>query len=115
MNLVVTMMTFVTELTSNTATTEMVLPVLAGLAVSTDIHPLLLMIPATVAASMAFMMPVATPPNAIIFGTGRLSVMEMARCGLIINFIGIIVLSLFTWFWGSVVFGFTGSGFPAGW
>lgn len=115
MTLVVSMMTFVTELTSNTATTEMVLPVLAGLAVSTDIHPLLLMIPATVAASMAFMMPVATPPNAIIFGTGRLSVMEMAKAGLIINLIGIVVLSMFAWFWGAVVFGLENNSFPVGW
>ncbi len=69
--------TFLTELTSNTATTEMVLPVLAGLAITSGIHPLLLMIPATLSASMAFMMPVATPPNAIIFDTSRITVGQM--------------------------------------
>jgi sodium-dependent dicarboxylate transporter 2/3/5 len=65
--------TFLTELTSNTATTEMILPVLAGMAIATKIHPILLMVPATLAASMAFMLPAATPPNAIIFGTRRIT------------------------------------------
>jgi sodium-dependent dicarboxylate transporter 2/3/5 len=65
------LVTFLTELTSNTATTEMILPVMAGLSIATGVNPLLFMIPATLSASMAFMLPVATPPNAIIFGTNR--------------------------------------------
>ncbi|MEZ5197343.1 MAG: SLC13 family permease [Bacteroidales bacterium] len=86
-------MTFLTELTSNTATTEMLLPILAGLSVSVEVNPLIFMLPATLSGSMAFMLPVATPPNAIIFGSGRLKVMDMARNGLILNLIGVIVIS----------------------
>jgi sodium-dependent dicarboxylate transporter 2/3/5 len=99
-------MTFLTELTSNTATTEMILPILAGLAVASDIHPLLLMLPATMSASMAFMLPVATPPNAIVFGTNRLKIKEMARTGLIMNLAGTIVITLAVYFLASKVFGF---------
>lgn len=97
--------TFLTELTSNTATTEMALPILAGIAITTDINPLVLMIPATMSASMAFMLPVATPPNAIIFGSGRISVGQMARTGLFLNLIGAVVIMLMMYFWGSVITG----------
>jgi len=97
-------MTFLTELTSNTATTEMLLPILAGLATATQINPLFLMIPATLSASMAFMLPVATPPNAIIFGTNRLRIIDMARTGLILNIIGAIVITLATYFLGMWIF-----------
>jgi Di- and tricarboxylate transporters len=90
-------MTFLTELTSNTATTEMMLPILAGIAVTTGLNPLMLMIPATISASMAFMMPVATPPNAIIFGTGRVSVKTMAKTGFVINLIGALIITLFVY------------------
>ncbi|MDD3877518.1 MAG: SLC13 family permease [Bacteroidales bacterium] len=96
--------TFLTELTSNTATTEMILPVLAGIAISSNINPLLLMIPATMSASMAFMLPVATPPNAIIFGTSRISVGQMARTGLILNLIGAVVITLMMYFWCGIIF-----------
>jgi solute carrier family 13 (sodium-dependent dicarboxylate transporter), member 2/3/5 len=98
------MMTFLTELTSNTATTEMLLPILAGLSVSTDINPLLLMIPATLSGSMAFMLPVATPPNAIVFGTNRIRIAQMARTGLILNLIGAVIIALFTYFYGTFIF-----------
>ncbi len=97
-------MTFLTELTSNTATTEMLLPVLAGLSVSVNVNPLLFMIPATISASMAFMLPVATPPNAIIFGSNRITVMQMAKNGFVLNIIGAIVITLFTYFWGMFIF-----------
>ncbi|MDH3257316.1 MAG: SLC13 family permease, partial [Nitrospinota bacterium] len=80
--------TFLTEVTSNTATATMILPVIAGAAVMMDTHPLLLMIPVTLSASFAFMMPVATPPNAIVFGSGWVTVPQMSRAGLILNFIG---------------------------
>jgi solute carrier family 13 (sodium-dependent dicarboxylate transporter), member 2/3/5 len=106
-------MTFLTELTSNTATTEIILPILAGIGISSEINPLLLMIPATLSASMAFMLPVATPPNAIIFGTGRLSVMQMAKTGLVMNLIGAVVITLMMYFWGRFAFGLDLFGFPA--
>ena len=97
-------MTFLTELTSNTATTQIILPVIASLAVSIHVNPLLLMLPATVSASMAFMLPVATPPNAIVFGSNRISVMQMAKTGLLLNLVGAIVIAIMTYFWGSSVF-----------
>lgn len=96
--------TFLTELTSNTATTEMILPILAGLSITSGIHPLLLMIPATLSASMAFMLPVATPPNAIIFGSGRITVGQMARTGFLINIIGAIIITLMMYFYGNMIF-----------
>lgn len=98
------MMTFLTELTSNTATTEMLLPILAGLSVSVNVNPLLFMLPATLSGSMAFMLPVATPPNAIVFGTGKLSVLDMAKNGLILNFLGVILITLATWFIATYLF-----------
>ena len=88
-----TMLTFLTELTSNTATTQIVLPILASAAVVINVHPFMLMIPATLSASCAFMLPVATPPNAIIFGTSRLRVSDMARTGLLLNLLGIILIT----------------------
>ena len=97
-------MTFLTELTSNTATTEMILPVLAGISISLNINPLLLMLPATLSASMAFMLPVATPPNAIVFGSNQLSIGQMAKTGLLLNLIGVIVIVLATYFWGTTLF-----------
>ena len=99
------LVTFLTEITSNTATVETLLPILAGIAISLDINPLLLMIPATVSGSFAFMLPVATPPNAIIFGTKRVSILMMAKTGFVLNLIGIVVVALVTYYWGMNVFG----------
>jgi sodium-dependent dicarboxylate transporter 2/3/5 len=96
--------TFLTELTSNLATTEMILPILAAVAVATETHPLILMIPATLSASCAFMMPVATPPNAIVFGSERLTVGEMARIGVVLNLIGAVVIATIVYVVGTVVF-----------
>ncbi len=107
------LMTFLTELTSNTATTEMILPILAGLSVSIEINPLYLMLPATLSASMAFMLPVATPPNAIIFGTNRLRVIDMAKTGLILNILGTIIVTLGVYFLGSLIFDMDINSFPA--
>ncbi|MEN8247772.1 MAG: SLC13 family permease [Bacteroidota bacterium] len=98
--------TFLTELTSNTATIEMLLPVLAGLSVSIGVNPLILMLPATLSASMAFMLPVATPPNAIVFGSNRIRIMDMAKTGLILNLIGAVIITLFTYYWGTWIFDF---------
>jgi len=111
-SVVVTMMSFLTELTSNIASTEMILPILAGMAVSIQVNPLLLMIPATLAASLAFMLPVATPPNAIIFGTGRLQIIDMVKTGFLLNLVGIIVTTLVMYFWGTLVFDIDMGSFP---
>ena len=108
----VTMMSFLTELTSNTATTEMILPILSGLSTTIEINPLLLMIPATLAASLAFMLPVATPPNAIIFGTNRIRVKDMVKTGILLNLAGIIVATLVMYFWGVLVFDIDVAVFP---
>lgn len=90
-------LTFLTELTSNTATAQILLPILASLSVNLQIDPLLVMIPATISASFAFMLPVATPPNAIVFSSERLRIIDMAKTGLVINFIGIVVVTFFMW------------------
>lgn len=105
--------TFLTELTSNTATTEMILPVLASVAVAMKTNPLLLMIPATLSASCAFMMPVATPPNAIIFGSGKIRIFDMARIGLCINILGILFIGLIFYILGPVVFSIDYSSMPS--
>lgn len=94
--LVCLLITFLTELTSNVATATMFLPVLAAWAVAERINPLILMIPATISASMAFMLPVATPPNAIVFTSRRVRIAEMARVGLALNLIGVVVISVYS-------------------
>lgn len=98
------LVTFLTEVTSNTATVETLLPILAGLAVSIEVNPLLFMLPATVAGSLAFMLPVATPPNAIVFGSKRITVIQMARTGLALNLIGIFLVTLITYYFGTLIF-----------
>lgn len=98
------LMSFLTELTSNTATTEMLLPVLAGLAISIEINPLLFMLPATLAASLAFILPVATPPNTIVFGTQMIDIKDMIRTGFLINIVAVIIVSLWVYFFGGYVF-----------
>jgi sodium-dependent dicarboxylate transporter 2/3/5 len=87
---------FLTELTSNTATTATMLPILAALAPGLGVHPYLLVFPAAIAASCAFMLPVATPPNAIVFGSGRITISQMAKAGLWLNLIGIVLVTLLT-------------------
>ena len=109
--IICTVMTFLTEVTSNTATTQMLLPILASVAVDIKINPLLLMIPATLSASCAFMMPIATPPNAIVFGSGRIKIAEMAKTGILINIIGIILITLL-YFIGPAIFNIEPGVFP---
>ena len=87
-------MTFLTELTSNTASTLLLLPVVLSLATNIELHPLLLLIPLTLSASCAFMLPVATPPNTIVFGSERLQIKEMMRVGIWLNLIGVVIISL---------------------
>lgn len=102
---VVTLIIFLTELTSNIATTAVFLPILSGLAQSNQTNPLLLIIPATIAASCAFMFPVATPPNAIIFASGKVKISEMARAGILINLSYILLITLLVFFIAIPVFG----------
>jgi sodium-dependent dicarboxylate transporter 2/3/5 len=102
--IICTLVTFMTELTSNTALTQIILPILAAISISSHIHPLLLMIPATISASFAFMLPVGTPPNAIVFGSGRIHIKDMATAGLYLNFIGVIIVTLVFYFLGNVFF-----------
>ncbi|MDH3255510.1 MAG: SLC13 family permease [Acidobacteriota bacterium] len=92
------LLTFLTEVTSNTATTEVMLPVLAGTAGGLGVHPLLLMVPATLSASCAFMLPIATPPNAIIFGSGEVEMRHMVRAGILLNLVGVVLISLYFYF-----------------
>jgi len=95
---------FLTEVTSNTATSQILLPVVASVAKQIEINPLFLMLPVTLSASMAFMMPVATPPNAIVFASGRLRIRDMITTGFIINLIAIVMITLQTWFIGRAIF-----------
>lgn len=89
---ITTFVLFLTEITSNTATATMILPILASLAVAMNVHPFALMVPAAMAANCAFMLPVGTPPNAIIFATGRITIAEMVRAGFWANILAIILI-----------------------
>lgn len=97
--------TFLTELTSNTAVTQMILPIMASVSAAAQINPLLLMITATISASMAFMLPVATPPNTIVFASERIRIVDMAKVGFVMNLFGVIVISLLVYLIGTVLFG----------
>lgn len=94
MGIICLCMTFLTEITSNTATTNVMMPVLVSMAVAGAIEPKLIMVPATISASFAFMLPVATPPNAVVFGAGGISVRTMAREGIALNFLGVVVVTV---------------------
>lgn len=89
---------FLTEVTSNLATTAMLLPILASMALALDLHPYFLMVGATLAASCAFMLPVATPPNAVVFGSGYLRIPDMIKTGIWMNIVSILLLSLIVYF-----------------
>ncbi|OHZ04563.1 DASS family sodium-coupled anion symporter [Salinicola sp. MIT1003] len=91
---IVLVIIFLTELTSNTATAAAFLPLLGALAMSLGVDPLLITVPAAIAASCAFMMPVATPPNAIVFATGHMNIQSMIRAGFFLNLTGTILVTL---------------------
>ena len=110
---VCTLMTFVTEFTSNVASTTIMIPVLAALAQSVEVHPLLLIVPATLSASCAFMMPVATPPNAIVFSSGWIEIKQMARVGFFLNLLGILLVTGLSYAGLRLVFGIGAADFPA--
>lgn len=103
---------FLTEITSNVATASMILPILAALAVGIDVHPFGLMIAATAAASCAFMLPVATPPNAVVFGSGYLQMKDMVRTGIWMNIISIVLLTIFVYYLLPWIWGFQLNHFP---
>lgn len=91
--IIITSIVFLTELTSNTATTATLVPVLAAIAPSLNMHPYLLVIPAAIAASCAFMLPIATPPNAIVFGSGHISMNEMRKSGFWLNLLCLLIIT----------------------
>jgi len=97
---------FLTEITSNLATTAMLLPVLVSLAAALGVHQYYLLVGATVAASCAFMLPVATPPNAIVFGSGYLRIPDMVKKGVWMNIISILILTLIVYFILPLLWGF---------
>lgn len=102
--LITVVIAFFTEFASNTATIIIFLPVLAELAIRLHVHPLYLMIPGTVSCSYAFMLPVSTPPNSIAFSTGHLLVKDMVRTGLLMNLMGVLLLSLAMNTWAQAIF-----------
>ena len=89
--------TFLTEATSNTATTALLMPVLAAVALAVEIDPLWLMVPAAMSASCAFMLPVATAPNAVVFGSGELPIRRMVREGFALNLMGALLIATVAW------------------
>lgn len=110
---VTTFVLFLTEITSNTATATMIMPVLAALALALNVHPFILMMPAAMAANCAFMLPVGTPPNAIIFATGKITIPEMVKAGFWINLFAIVLIVGAMYLIMPLVFGVDISMFPA--
>ncbi len=104
---------FLTEITSNTATINLMLPLLFSTCVAAGIHPMLFAVPATMAVSCAFMLPVATPPNAILFASGQLRISQMARAGFLLNILTAILVTLFAYYWTLPTWGFDVSEVPA--
>lgn len=113
--ILITAVNFLTEITSNLATTSMLLPILASMALAINVHPFLLMVGATVAASCAFMLPVATPPNAVVFGSGYLRIPDMVRAGIWMNAISIVVLTVFTYYVLPIAWDIQIESFPDAW
>lgn len=92
--IVITLMIFITEINSNTATANIFLPVLAAMAIAGNINPILIMVPATFACSFSFMLPSGTGTNAVVFGSNRVTIPEMAKCGFALNFLCVILLTM---------------------
>jgi sodium-dependent dicarboxylate transporter 2/3/5 len=109
---IIIILTLLTEVTSNTATTNIFLPILASMAIASQIHPYLIMIPGTIACSCAFMLPSGTGPNTVIFGSGKVTIPQMARCGFGLNLIGVVIVTLMIYLIGFSVFQMSG-GAPA--
>tara|TARA_B100000029_G_scaffold187566_1_gene185029 strand:- start:287 stop:1150 length:864 start_codon:yes stop_codon:yes gene_type:complete len=107
----VAFITGLTEVASNTATISLSLPIMASLSQAIEAHPLLLMIPTTLAASCAFMLPVSTPPNAIVYGSGRIPIMKMVIAGIWLDILSVFLLTFFVYTLGHLTFDVLG-GFP---
>ncbi|NLC02036.1 MAG: DASS family sodium-coupled anion symporter [Pseudomonas formosensis] len=103
--IITTVILFLTEITSNTATAAAFLPLVGALAIGQDVSPILYAVPAAVAASCAFMMPVATPPNAIVFGTGHMKISDMITAGFKLNIAGVAIVGIMTYYLMFWVFG----------
>jgi len=103
---------FLTEVTSNTAIATIFMPILAATSIGMGVHPYLLMIAGTIAASLAFMLPVATPPNAVVFSSGYITLPQMARTGFVMNILGIIVTTIVMYLLAIPVFKITLSSLP---
>lgn len=101
-----------TEITSNTATATMILPLLGALAITLNVHPMILMAPAAMAANCAFMLPVGTPPNAIVFGTGKVTIKDMVAAGFWLNIIAWIIIVIVAMIFLPIVFDFNITPFP---
>jgi sodium-dependent dicarboxylate transporter 2/3/5 len=112
--LIAALTTFTTEFTSNTAMATTLLPIVASLGLAVEINPMYLMLPAAIASSTAFMLPVATPPNAIVFGSGFMRIKEMVRIGLMMNLIGLILTTLLVYLHAANIFPVALTEFP-GW
>ena len=110
--LVIALVNFLTEVTSNMATVSMILPILATLSSNIDIHPYLLMVGATCAASCAFMLPVATAPNAIVFGTSYIRIKDMMSKGFWLNIISIVVFAIYVYYVMPSLWGLESLDFP---
>lgn len=106
------LMTFLTELTSNVATVSTLMPILAGTALRIGVDPRLIMVPAVISASCAFMLPIATPPNAIVFGSGRVRMGQMACYGIVLNLIGVVLVTAATFLLLAPQLGFELQGLP---
>jgi sodium-dependent dicarboxylate transporter 2/3/5 len=98
------LITFISEFASNVASIQLALPILLALSVSLQIPALSLMIPATLAASLGFMLPVATAPNTIVYGSGLIKVKDMYRIGFWVNIVGIVLIALMCYFFSSDIF-----------
>lgn len=111
--LVVLTVDFLTEVTSNTAIASIFMPILAATSIAMNVHPYLLMMAGTIAASLAFMLPVATPPNAVVFGSGYIALPQMARTGFGLNIMGMIITTIIIYLLAIPVFGITLSTLPS--
>ena len=108
----ITGVNFLTEITQNIATCTLMLPIVAAMAVVIDVHPFALMVGTTIAASCAFMLPVATAPNAIVFGTGYITMKDMVKTGFLLNILSVIIIVLFIYFLFPLIWGIDLMSFP---
>ena len=112
--LLVTVVNFLTEIASNMATIAMMLPILAPICLEFDLHPFVLMVAASVSASCAFMLPVATPPNAVVFGSGYLKMPDMVKKGFLLNVTSIIIITVMVYFLLPILWELVPDQFPEG-